>query len=99
MSKEDSLIDSATNVLKQLSSIQETKKPDEDDIYGQIVANSLRKIIDEKCKAFVKIKIQEILYQAQFRQTVPQGPYVHVQERTPMSSPNSTSSDMTYYNF
>ncbi len=39
---------------------------DADEIFGRHVAASLRNISDHRCKEFLKVKIQEVIFQAQF---------------------------------
>lgn len=61
-SKDDTAPDQAVIVLQDVNKNQ----MDEDDVYGQTIAFSMRHIRDPMKKAFAKIKIQEIIYQAQF---------------------------------
>ena len=42
------------------------KEMDEDDAFANNVAFSLRKVTDQRSKEYAKVKIQEILYKAQF---------------------------------
>lgn len=62
--EENEILLKACNVLNE-------KEPDEDDVYGQTIAFNMRRIKDAGNKAYAKIKIQEILFQAEFGQLLP----------------------------
>ena len=64
-SKEDLALDTAIKVLADVKN-STPKEVDEDDVFGNHVAFSLRKVKDARNKEYAKMKMQEILYQAQF---------------------------------
>ena len=59
-SKEDIMLDEAMSVL----AARKSRVADADEIFGQNVTASLRNIVDNRCKEFLKVKIQEPLFQA-----------------------------------
>ena len=61
-SKEDIMLDEAMSIL----AAKKNKVMDADETFGQNVTASLRNIPDNRCKEFVKVKIQELIFQAQF---------------------------------
>ena len=61
-SKEDIMLDEAMSVL----AARKSRVADADEIFGQNVTASLRNIVDNRCKEFLKVKIQELIFQAQF---------------------------------
>lgn len=61
-SKEDCLLDQAASVLWS----RQNKVVDSEEVFGQNVAHSLRAIPDKRAREYAKVKIQEILFQAQF---------------------------------
>ena len=64
---EDELIRAATEALKHANSpAQPTVVEDDEDIFGKHVANELRLITDMRSKQLTKLKIQSILFEAQF---------------------------------
>ena len=60
--KEDVVLDEALSALKAVKE----KNIDEDDVYGQTIAFSMRNIKNARQKAYAKIRIQQILFKAQF---------------------------------
>ena len=63
--KEDAALDTALTVLNEARN-KTPKEMDEDDTFAKNVAFSLRKVADQISKVYAKVKIQEILYKAQF---------------------------------
>ena len=63
-SKDDTLTPKSVTILRSTKE----HELDEDDIYGQTIAFSMRRIKDHRRKSLAKIKIQEILYEAEFGQ-------------------------------
>ena len=61
-SKSNVAINEAMSILAARSS----NLANADEIFGQHVAASLRNIKDNKCKEYVKVKIQQIIFEAQF---------------------------------
>lgn len=61
-SKEDVMLDEAMSIL----AARKNRVADSDEIFGQNVTASLRNIADNRCKEFLKVKIQELIFQAQF---------------------------------
>ena len=61
-SKEDCLLDQAASVLWS----RQNKVVDAEEVFVQNVAHSLRAISDKRACEYAKVKIQEILFQAQF---------------------------------
>ena len=68
---EDELIFEATKALKSASA-SNSKSPakvlDEFDLFGRHVANEMRHITDFRARQYVKVKIQNELFEAQFNQ-------------------------------
>ena len=60
-SKEDVMLYQAMSVLAKSN-----KEPDDDDAFGQNIALTLKSIPEKRTKEFIKFKIQELLFQAQF---------------------------------
>ncbi len=52
--------------LCQLLLLGKNRVVDADEAFGQTVTAILRKIGDNRCKEFAKVKIQAIIFQAQF---------------------------------
>lgn len=51
----------------QASNLLTTKKgKDPDVLFGENIGLSLQKVSNQRCKEYAKVKIQEILFQAQF---------------------------------
>lgn len=65
---EDNLLNQACLALQQTE--------DEDDVYGRSIAFTMRRITNPRNKAFAKMKIQEILFEAEFGQLGPFPPNV-----------------------
>lgn len=63
--KEDVLLHLASEILIKKICQAETKE-DPDDTFGKHVANELRNILDPRAKQFAKLKIQNILFEAQW---------------------------------
>ena len=61
-SKEENALEEAVSTLRAVKN----KTLDEDDVYGQTIAFSMRSIKDPRKKAYVKLKIQEVIFQTQF---------------------------------
>ena len=71
----DALMQEAVSVLSQIKDRTVTpsqpKADDEDDIFGKHVASKMRKIQDMHQKGLARIKIQSILFEAQFNTPSP----------------------------
>ena len=65
--KEDVALDEAMGTLQTVK--EKLNTFDEDDAYGKTIAFEMRKIKDQRRKAYAKLKIQEIIYNAQVGQT------------------------------
>ena len=61
-SKEENALEEAVSTLRAVKN----KTLDEDDVYGQTIAFSMRSIKDPRKRAYVKLKIQEVIFQTQF---------------------------------
>ena len=87
-SKEDTMMEAAWSVL----TTKKNKVLDADEIFGQNIALSLKSITDKRCKEFAKVKMQEIIFQAQFG--IIQTPFQqsnHIQNATTMYQVNQNS--------
>ena len=63
-SKAELVMEEAVSILKTTAN---PKQPvDDEEIFGRNIACGLRKIKDERSKEFAKVKMQEIIFQAQF---------------------------------
>lgn len=85
---EDNLLNQACLALQQTE--------DEDDVYGRSIAFTMRRITNPRNKAFAKMKIQEILFEAEFGQLGPFSPNVANQnfpQHQAMSYPPHVSSN------
>ena len=60
--KEDDLCDEVVTFLKS----KRNKSVDADKLFGQNIAAGLRNITDNKSKEYVKVKIQELIFQVKF---------------------------------
>ena len=56
------MLDQAMSVLNS----KQQKTPDADELFGQTIGASIKEISDKRCKEFLKVKIQELVFQAQF---------------------------------
>lgn len=74
-SKAEVVMDEAISVLKD--SAKKTQKLDDEDIFGQNIACGLRKVTDDRCREFAKVKLQEIIFQAQFGLLTPSNQHYH----------------------
>ncbi len=102
IAKENYLLDQAVSVFRA----KQDKKADPEDVFGQNVAVGLRAISDKRSRELAKLKIQEVLFHAQFGmlsiplpenvqlQSTPisQSPYMPVASPIAMSSSISKSS-------
>lgn len=57
-------MEEAVSVLK--TAVKPKESVDEEEIFGRNIACGLRKIKDERSKELAKVKMQEIIFQAQF---------------------------------
>ena len=65
--KEEVLLEEALSVLKKAKTMNPRNQQDS---FGEHVGQTLRSIKNEAAREFAKVKIQEILYQAQFGQGI-----------------------------
>lgn len=65
---ENELLNKSLVLLKNITSRQRTPAAatDSDDLFGQLVAQSLKGIENKRCKEIAKLKIQQLLFEAQF---------------------------------
>lgn len=89
--REDEMLEQAMSVLAS----KKTKDVDADDLFGQSIGASLKSIPDQRSKEFLKVKIQELIFQAKFGILVTpqntQAPFqmqLHHQFQQPLHSPN-----------
>ena len=81
---EDPRIDHALSIMENVNKQMQSKKHDDDDVFGIAVATKLRKIKDERTKILVQRDIDMLLYDA----IIGTGKY----STTPVPSPYSDNS-------
>ena len=77
LSRPEAVMEQACTVLSQISaSPRATPQPvihedDDDDIFGKHIAREMKKVQNERSKSLAKVRIQSILFEAQFDEPVP----------------------------
>ena len=90
----------AVSVLADLKNKPQTKdiEEDEDVIFGKYLTSELRKIIDQRQKAFIKFKIQSLLFETQYGEPSRNNFTTNQDQSCSNSSWTNVSSGMTYKN-
>lgn len=86
-------VNESAEVFQMMKSVYQNRKRDEYDVFGEMVAHSIRDLKSDYLKVITQQQISNLLYEARIRQITQLNP----QSTTPLPSPSSSQPSFTSY--